>query len=374
MQATLHAVGSDGGSLSRAKALRRFAPLLLGFILLLPIWIVKYPPLLDYPNHLASTFVLAHMGDPSFRFAESYKLHWGPYPYLTDILILGALDRIVPPLIAGKIFLSLCVLAFPLAARFFLRWANPGERAGTLWALLGGYNYFLLLGFLNFAMSLPVCLLALGLWLRFLEKPAGRRWLAAVVGMTALYFTHLIAFAFAALVMALYLFPYRKQWGQTIISALLCLPGVAIYLSFTRAIVGAPGYVDFAPFHDKLMNFSELAGGFSSQLGWFIIAGFVVCIVMCAVRNPEFGWNKRWAGVATALLAAYWAMPAAFGQGSFLDIRVLPLFFVVLLGIFRTGRRGGLIAVMAIIAFCMQISVVVRTFHAWQPELNSLSR
>ena len=43
---------------------------LLAGVLLLPIWLVEFPPLLDYPNHLAQTFVLAHLNDPNFHFSE----------------------------------------------------------------------------------------------------------------------------------------------------------------------------------------------------------------------------------------------------------------------------------------------------------------
>ncbi|MGH9681557.1 MAG: hypothetical protein ACRD4Y_16545 [Candidatus Acidiferrales bacterium] len=47
-----------------------------------PIWISGFPPLLDYPNHLARSFVLAHLHDPDFAFGNFYRADWGVYPYL----------------------------------------------------------------------------------------------------------------------------------------------------------------------------------------------------------------------------------------------------------------------------------------------------
>jgi CheY-like chemotaxis protein len=59
-------------------------------LLVLPLWIVKYPPLLDYPNHLARVFILTHINDPNYQFSQYYTVTFGPYPYLTmDVLLMG---------------------------------------------------------------------------------------------------------------------------------------------------------------------------------------------------------------------------------------------------------------------------------------------
>jgi hypothetical protein len=78
-------------------------------LLLLPLWIVKYPPLLDYPNHLARVFILTHINDPNYQFSEYYTATIGPYPYLTmDVLLMG-LQKFTSIVTGGRIILSLCV-------------------------------------------------------------------------------------------------------------------------------------------------------------------------------------------------------------------------------------------------------------------------
>jgi len=168
--------------------------LILAAMLLLPIWIVAFPPLLDYPNHLARSFVLAHLHDPRFTFSEFYRSDWGAYPYLGMDASLAVLGRLLPVETAGRVYLSLCALALPASAWFFLRQTQPGAGAASLWSLLIAYNVFFLEGFLNFDLSLAVGFLALGLWLRWLAKPGTGRWIAALVAFTALYFTHLLGF------------------------------------------------------------------------------------------------------------------------------------------------------------------------------------
>ncbi len=69
-----------------------------------------------------------------------------------------------------------------------------------MWSLLIAYNVFFLEGFLNFDLSIAVGFLALGLWLRWLAKPGTARWIAALVAFTALYFTHLLGFGIAGLI------------------------------------------------------------------------------------------------------------------------------------------------------------------------------
>src|ERR1700730_8772899 len=138
--------------------------LMLAAALLAPTWIVTFPPLLDYPNHLARSFVLAHLNDPAFTFSRFYRADWGAYPYLGMDASLAVLGRLLPIETAGRVYLSLCVLALPAAAWFFLRQAQPDAEAASLWSLLIAYNVFFLEGFLNFDLSIEVGLLALGLW------------------------------------------------------------------------------------------------------------------------------------------------------------------------------------------------------------------
>src|SRR6185436_9981909 len=108
----------------RTIALISFAVLAAAVLLVIPLWIVKYPPLLDYPNHLARVFILTHINDPNYQFSQYYTVTFGPYPYLTmDVLLIG-LQKLFSILTGGRVILSLCVLSVPLAAWFFVRQAN----------------------------------------------------------------------------------------------------------------------------------------------------------------------------------------------------------------------------------------------------------
>src|SRR5579864_6863201 len=135
-------------SVSSATVFRLTGVLTLAAMLLAPIWTAAFPPLLDYPNHLARAFVLAHLNDSHFSFQQFYRADWGAYPYLGMDASLAVLGRMFPIETAGRVFLSLCALALPAAAWFFLRKVNADEDSTALWTLLVAGNVFFLQGFL----------------------------------------------------------------------------------------------------------------------------------------------------------------------------------------------------------------------------------
>ena len=362
------------GSYGRKRGWRRAALVLIGVALLAPLWLVRYPPLLDYPNHLASSFVLAHLADPAKQFNQFYTAEWGPYPYLAKDVFLLALMRVVPAETAGRLFLSLCVLALPLAGWFFLRNANAGEEAQSLWVLAVAYNLFFLYGFLNFALSLAVCLVTLGLWLRYLERPTATRWAIAAAAVLGLYFTHLVGFGIAGLVATFYCLAARRKLRTMLRTWAMFAPGVLLYLWLRWRIPGPTGGVIFRTWDDKLDSVFTVVHGYSGRLDWLTLAALAAYFLLAWWRNSEFRWNGRWGAVAVGFFAVYWVLPWGYGEGSDLDIRVLPMVFVLLLATVKIAARGWRLAPLVLLVFALRTVNVGQNFRAVQPELEGLAR
>ncbi len=342
-------------------------------LLLLPIWLVAFPPLLDYPNHLARAFVLAHLNDAHFSFAQFYRADWGAYPYLGMDASLAVLGPMFPIETAGRVYLSLCLLALPAAAWFFLRQAQPETETAFLWALLIAYNVFFLEGFLNFDLSLAVGFFALGLWLRWLARPAIGRWIAALVAFTALYFTHLLGFGIAGLILAAYLALSRRPLRDWLWSAALALPGVAFYLHSSRVGLTASKIV-FHGWDDKIDSLGMILHGYWPWLDWISLGALTIWFFAAWWRNPEFRWDKKWMAIAAFLFALFWLIPWMWGEGSDLDIRVLPFLFVAILATAKVGRRAKSLAAIPLLLFAAQTVSVTRHFKQAQPALAGLAR
>jgi len=352
---------------------RLVALLILAAALLAPIWSEAFPPLLDYPNHLARSFVLAHLSDPAFAFSRFYRADWGAYPYLGMDASLAVFGRLFPIETAGRVFLSLCALALPGAAWFFLRQVNPDEDATALWALLIACNVFFLEGFLNFDLSLAVGFLALGFWLRWIAKHNIARWAAALAAFTALYFTHLLGFGIAGLVVAGYLAFTPRPLRDWIWSGALALPGVAFYLHSSRVGLSAQKIV-FHGFEEKLDSLGMILHGYSPMLDLISLAALAAWFLAAWWRNPEFRWNGRWLVIAGFLFVLFWAIPWMWGEGSDLDIRVLPVLFVVLLATVRVGKRAKWLAAIPLVLFAARTVNMTQHFAAAQTELAGLAR
>ena len=359
--------------LSANSLLRLAGVVILAAILLTPIWTTPFPPLLDYPNHLARAFVLAHLNDSHFSFHEFYRTDWGAYPYLGMDASLAVLGRLFPIETAGRVYLSLCVLALPGAAWFFLRQAQPGAEAASLWALLIAYNVFFLEGFLNFDLSLAVGFLALGLWLRWLAMPGTGQWIAALLTFTALYFTHLLGFGIAGLIVVACLALSRRAVRGWLWSGALALPGLAFYLHSSRVGLSA-GKIVFHGWDDKLDSLGMILHGYWPWLDWISLGALAAWFLAAWWRNPEFHWDRKWVAVVAFLFALFWAIPWMWGEGSDLDIRVLPFLFVAILATAHVGRRAKLLAAIPLLLFAARTVSVARHFKEAQPALAGLAR
>ena len=351
-------------------------------LLLLPLWIVKYPPLLDYPNHLARVFILTHINDPNYQFSQYYTATFGAYPYLTmDVLLLG-LQKVTTIFTGGRIILSLCVLGVPLAAWFFVRQANPENVSLACWGLLSAYNIFFFWGFVNWQLSMALVLVVAGLWIRFLARPTIARWLALLVIVTLLYFTHLQGFGLAGLVVTAYAALTRKTL-RDIVRALaggwaLFLPGTSLHL-ITRIATretSAAWAMNFHPLSDKWDRLYFFMQGVSPRLDAVTMLVLIGCTLIAWWRNREFKWNHPWPAIVGGLFLLYWIFPG-YGvnwAGDDADVRLLPFILMLLPAMVYVGRRARWLALVACLLFCARSATVIRTFRAEQPELAGIAR
>jgi hypothetical protein len=267
----------------------------------------------------------------------------------------------------------LCAISVPAAAWFFLRQVNPGEDAAAAWTLLTAWNVFFLEGFLNFDLSIAVGFLALGLWFRWLARPGIVRWIGALAAFTLLYFTHLLGFGIAGLMVAAYLSFSCQPFRDWIWSGALALPGLAFYLHSSRVGLSVNKII-FHGFDYKLDSLAMILHGYWPLLDWLSLALLGAWFLAAWWRNPEFRWNGRWLAMAAFLFAMFWAIPWMWGEGSDLDIRVLPILFVVLLATMHVGRRAKWLAVIPLLLFAARTVSITQHFSGAQPDLAGISR
>lgn len=339
--------------------------------IVLPIWIVPYPPIVDYPNMLARSVVLRELHNPANHFARYFYSEWSLYPYLTTDVILIALQSIVAPRIAGKILLSICALSFPMAGMWFVRKVSPGTASSPIAILLLAYGTTFLFGFLNYFLSLGLLFVALGLWTGFIEQPSVQRYLGLSLLLTALYLTHLMGFGLAGVIMFGYCVLNRLDIRTTMLSASMFAPGAAMFLASRTPGEGSRQLV-FGGLKDKLLGLASLFRGYTNTVD--VITYAVLLAVLAWVwHRDSVRWNRPWGRVLIGLIALYAIFPKAFSAGWDADKRILPVVFVIAVVTIRPKRWATQVAVVFALLFALRYADVLVHFQLHQHRLAEVA-
>ena len=360
----------------------RWRVCLLGLcaVLLAPLLLVDMPPLLDYPNHLASLVVLATDGhDPIL--VRFYAPHWGMIPDLgLDVVGVWLLHRL-PVSIAGRLLIGGALLLQVLGAVAYAR-AVVGRSYWSLAVGLVAVNETFLLGFLNFTASTGLALLLAAGWLRWRDERPGLTIAVAIPGAVAVYFCHLMGLLLLAVLIGghelVVLWPPRRgllrltRRRAVVLAAVFAAP-VGLYAE--SALQDMPGEAEFLSPAAKLGQLLVPFVNYSLPLDIVtavVSVGFVLaCAVTGRCRVPLR------AGIAIGTLVLLYVV-APFGfKGTFnLDTR-----FAIMLGLmlFAGWAPVGLppwaarsAAVVFVVLFAARMTVLGAAWHQHSTDLAEL--
>ncbi|HEX4960897.1 MAG TPA: hypothetical protein VF173_08665 [Thermoanaerobaculia bacterium] len=321
-----------------------------------PLWVTPFPPMVDYPQQLALAAILRWYGDPVRRFKETYELAlWAPHG-LFKLLVAG-LAWVLPINVAGRLVVSLCLVAVGAAALALCRRVGkPPEYA--LLALALTYNYAFFWGFVDNLLAYPLALGGLALAEGLFERPfTVRSWLA-LAGVGVLFYTvhlqFLLLFAGAVGWLAICRLP---GWRRLLLWLSPLLPGLAAGLAvMAYGVLRSPAGVisgyerrmrQGAPFRlpvtDKLSHLPDLLFGptadRSSSISFALLAVVAALAVAWRARSSrpsdppsEAGllYRSRFATLAGWLGALYLLLPELRG-GYLIAERVAP--FALMVGV-----------------------------------------
>jgi hypothetical protein len=303
---------------------------------LAPFLVVDVPAVLDYPNHLARFYVLAHPEDPFL--SKVYVASWAILPNVGMDVIGQALLRVLPPSVGGRMLLAGSLLA-PLAGAALYARAAFGR--WTWWSLGAGaiaYNGIFILGFMNFLLGLGVALAGAGAWrlLRRRGHDAAAALSGSAIGLCA-FFCHLLGYGFfAILIGAQEADELLRAWRGGRPSARAALSAAA-----RLAVALGPAALLYLLTHHSTQHGDILWWSWPGKLVQWLVpfmiydlrltiltAGVIIAVVVLTWRRAE-----RATGVTLALaglLALYLVSPFAVAGGTFVDSR-LPLMAALLL-------------------------------------------
>jgi hypothetical protein len=189
------------------------AIILVAAVLALPAALADFPPLHDYPNHVARAFLLAHL-DQMPELQRHYLVAWRPLPNLGFDVIAGSLCRLLDAHLVGRLFLAFLPAWFLLGADRLARALHGRASLAVPAAGFFFYNTITLYGFLSYGFGLGLFLLVFSVWLVDRRGPTGFRLIVLSGGALTCYLAHATAWLFLVVAVAASLAraPDRGSW------------------------------------------------------------------------------------------------------------------------------------------------------------------
>ena len=189
----LKAGGASRSSVAGMNLWVSLAMILTG-LNLLPIWLVRFPPLQDYPYHLLRTHIIANYSNPAYGYPEKYVLNFFPSPYSFVDYLVVILNWIFTLQFSWKLILSLYIILFPWSIFYLIRSVNEQKTILGFFSFLFVYSWYFNMGFVNFVFSLPFFFFTLGFWWRSQNRLTWKREVLLCVLIVCVYLSHFITY------------------------------------------------------------------------------------------------------------------------------------------------------------------------------------
>ncbi len=358
-------------------------PLLLG-VAAIPLFATRFPPLADYPGHLAITYILENYNRvPPFQAA--YVLDHGIYPNLAMDLLVPRLAEIFGIETSGRIFIFL-IFAVTVCGVLLVNKALYGRVSiGAFFVFCVLYNGILAWGFMNYLFGLGMAMLAFGMYSLFQKYSALSRIVVSSLLSMVVFICHLYAFAiYGILVISYEIFRFfelrsdrniiRLFRNLTIAGAQAILPIVCFMYFSPMGSSNVVSQIQFGSFKRKLEALSFLFGNYNQAID-------LICYVSIAVFIG-FMLGRHRIMIARPMLAAlvflcgvFVVIPAVIFSSSSADRRLIVAIAVVAvssLHISVRSRRELLAAAATIGSVCLlQIGIAQHSWAAYDPRLRS---
>lgn len=303
-----------------------------------PVLIVDSPPLQDYANHLARTYILQNSDNIIFN--HYYQVEWHLIPNLLMDLTIPVLSTALTLEYTGKVYI-LFVYFFITSGPIFLYWILYRKLSLIpLFSFIFIYNMALQKGFLNFLGGCGLMIWALAIWLWLRDRNPVLRVLIGTLMSGFLYIAHLHVFAIYAIVVVAYEVSsidwhlqglWKDKLENTILALIQFIPWTLLFLLIVVPSSGGDGSWDYGNYYRILRKV---------QIGWILFPSYQPALdwfgSVLLVVGTALALGRRWLFLHTkiawglmVLIALILALPGAMLGGANGDWRLfIPVAFI----------------------------------------------
>jgi hypothetical protein len=350
--------------LSPAAIALLFAVLMI--VAVIPVLSHKLPPLSDYINHLARTYVINAIDDDPYL-SRFYSIDWAVVPNLMIDLVVPYLNEVADIYVAGQIFTVICFLLIVSGTLVLNRALFGHWSALPLIAIPFLYNGVMLIGVMNYVFGIGLALWFIAGWVIAINRPLPVRLALSTVFIAALFFCHLFAvgiYAIGVLAVELQrLWERRATPGPALVNFVTAGSPflVVAILMVMGPTLNTPGFAADWEFWGKL-NGLRLAVNVYHPLVAFAVLATLGLVGAYAFHQRALSFHPiGWAMLGVGL-AVYLALPNVILAAHLADQRLPIALAFMLIACFdlqlRTQvARYGFVGVLALIVAMRVIEV-----------------
>jgi hypothetical protein len=321
---------------------------LMTTLALCPLWLVRFLPLQDYPQHLLLAHMLHTHNNPAFDYNKNFVFHFRPAPYVTFYALVLLFSQFLSPEIAGKVVMSLYVVLVAALAVRLARSSKAYPAASWVPLLLFpfAFNQHYFLGFTNYILSVPLLIFTLRDHERLASGASGvRPVMRHVLWQLALLLSHPFTFLTYVLfaVLGAMLFD-RKTPGfkRALLAPLASLLVLSLWFFAMRSTSGTLVNTAFQPLRwfSFARNFNYYAFMFTgmrslenietgSALLWALIFLILIGAILAAPREQHIVRKRYLLFFILATLAVF-VLPFARYDYTFLNLRFASVSYFLL--------------------------------------------
>jgi len=188
-------------AISRSTAVVTFLLTLL--VASVPLYISKFPPLLDYPWHLARIYILDNW-QQSETLQHWYDIRSFLLPNIGIDIVALSLSKIFSVDLAGRIVIFLIFALLVSGTMTIFRAVHGYYSLWPIVSVLFLFNTIFIFGFLNYLLGIGLFLWAIGIWVLINNFNPYLRFIVGTVLTTILFFCHIVALGLYAVTIAAY--------------------------------------------------------------------------------------------------------------------------------------------------------------------------
>ncbi len=358
-------------SRDKSNAVKTWVWLIVAAIAVMPFTVTSIPPLMDLPGHMARFHIMQALPSSS-DLQLYYNFDWQLLGNLGVDLFVYSLKDILSVQRATWLACLITIL-LSVYAIYRLSLITHGVVQPTAFlALPFIYSYFFQYGFLNYALSMPLALLALSFWIERPDKPLQSFLIFGCVSLL-LWLCHTLGwglFAFCAGIISLHTLIIKYGWRPTELLRRgtldilpLSLPLILTIILRSKEAGGVTKYTDTF-LYEKVSFFAK---ALRDQVFLLDLASLALLIslpiIWLLMRKARLSYPLAWAAGSLALF--YCLMPSVIFGSQYADGRLVAAIAILALASVKwtgTQRAAQMIISAALLLFTLRVAL---TTNAW---------